>query len=169
MNILALILSATNTNAVSSAKEAASSVSFLKGGLAGLGTVAVYFIFGLVALAIGRIVWNLITPYNSNVEIGENDNYSAGIAEFGFLIAIAIIILGTLSGSSPLPLWQDLVISTIYFFIGLVALAVGKWVLNLITPFDINKEISRDRNNAAGWLQAGFYIALAIIIYGVIK
>ncbi len=130
----------------------------------------IYFAFGVVMLLLGRLVWNLITKYNSNHEIGEVDNESAGIAEFGFLISIALIILATIMGArgAKVPIYLDLLVSLIWTVFGLIALAIGKFILDLATPFKLDAEISRDKNPSAGWLQAGFYIAIGIIIFGVI-
>jgi uncharacterized membrane protein YjfL (UPF0719 family) len=135
-----------------------------------LGEAALYFIFGLLILYLGRKVWDFITKYNANVEIGENDNVSAGIAEFGFLIALAIIIMASVAGdkAAKVPAQVDLLVSVIYSIFGLLALALGKFFLRFIVPFNLDDEISRDKNQAAGWLQAGFYIAIAIILYGVL-
>ena len=93
----------------------------LKQHLVKLEEAAIYFVFGLVMLLVGRLVWNLITKYNANKEIGTEDNVSAGIAEFGFLIAISIIILSSLAGDrGGTPFYIDLLISLIYSVFGLI-------------------------------------------------
>ena len=138
--------------------------------LSKLGEAGIYFVYGIIMLLLGRIVWNLITKYKTNEEIGEKDNPSAGIAEFGFLIALAIIILASLIGTrkSTTPIYIDIFVSFFWGIFGIIALAIGKFILDLVTPFKIDAEISRDRNPAAGWLQAGFYIALSVILFGII-
>ncbi len=138
--------------------------------LSKMGEAGIYFVFGIIILLLGRLFWNLITKYNANKEIGQTDNVSAGIAEFGFLIAIAIIILSSLTGTrnTSTPMYLDLLVTFIWSIFGIIALGIGKFVLDLFTPFKLDDEISEDRNPAAGWLQAGFYIAIAIILFGVI-
>jgi len=135
-----------------------------------IGNGAIYFLFGLVFLFLGRLVWEGITRYKANKEIFEKDNTAAGIAEFGFLIALAIIIAASVKGEviKTMPLHIDLIISFLDSVFGLICLAVAKLILDIFTPFTLDKEISEDKNPAVGWLQAGFYIAIAIIIYGVI-
>lgn len=135
-----------------------------------VGEAAIYFVFGVIILLIGRVVWNLLTKYNVNNEIGETDNVSAGIAEFGFLIALALIIMASLTGAraAKIPLFVDLLISLIWIVFGFIALAIGKLILDIFTPFKLDSEISEDRNESAGWLQAGFYVAIALILYAVI-
>jgi len=135
-----------------------------------LGVAAVYFVFGLIMLFLGRKVWDLITKYKSTEEIFEKDNPSAGIAEFGFLIAIALIIVGSMKDEAVknVPIYLDLAVSLIYSIFGMIALAVAKLLLDVFTPFQLDDEISKDRNPAVGWLQAGFYIAISLIIYAVL-
>ncbi len=136
-----------------------------------MGEAGIYYAFGIIMLLIGRLVWNLITKYNANDEIGNKDNESAGIAEFGFLIAYAIIIYSVISDSrtSRMPIYVDLIISFGWTVFGFITLAAGKFILDLFTPFKLDDEIARDKNNGAGWLQAGFYIAIAVILIGVLK
>jgi uncharacterized membrane protein YjfL (UPF0719 family) len=141
----------------------------LKTHLGKMGEAGLYFVLGLVILLIARVVWNWITRYNVNDEIGVQDNVSAGIAEFGFLVAMAIIIAAAVSGErGQLTIYIDMVISLLYSLFGLIALALGKVILEIFTPFQLDAEINRDKNQAAGWLQAGFFIAIAIIISGVL-
>ncbi|MBC8258374.1 MAG: DUF350 domain-containing protein [SAR324 cluster bacterium] len=53
----------------------------------------------------------------------------------------------------------------IYFLVSIVCLFIGRKVLDLITPFDLNKETSEKKNLAAGITEAGFFIAMAVIVH----
>ena len=53
----------------------------------------------------------------------------------------------------------------IYFLVSLFAMFVGRKVLDLITPYDLNYQTSEAKNTAVGLTQAGFYLALAIIVH----
>lgn len=56
------------------------------------------------------------------------------------------------------------ILSTIiYFAIGMVLCALGYKIFDIITPFDLNKEID-DHNIAAGLSVAGIFIAVAIVV-----
>ena len=57
----------------------------------------------------------------------------------------------------------------IYFLVSLVALFVGRKVLDWITPYDLNHQTAEVDNLAVGLTQAGFYLALAIIIHASIS
>jgi uncharacterized membrane protein YjfL (UPF0719 family) len=58
---------------------------------------------------------------------------------------------------------NPIVSSIIYFVIGMVFCAVGYKVFDIITPFDLSKEID-DHNIAAGLAVAGIFIGVAIVV-----
>ncbi len=130
---------------------------------------ALYFVVGLVALIIGRKILDLVTPHSMSQEIGEKNNVAAGVTAGGFYVGLAIITHAAIAGVTLDSLWRDVLNSVIYFVFGLVALAVGRKVLDLITPFSINKEIVEDQNVAAGAVEASFYVAIAIIIHATVS
>ena len=53
----------------------------------------------------------------------------------------------------------------IYFLVSILCLFIGRKVLDWITPFDLNHQTSIEKNLAAGITEAGFYIAMAIIVH----
>lgn len=53
--------------------------------------------------------------------------------------------------------------SIIYFAIGMVFCGIGYKVFDMITPFDLNKEID-EHNVAAGLAVAGIFIGVAIVV-----
>ena len=57
----------------------------------------------------------------------------------------------------------------LYFLVSLVALFVGRKVLDWITPYDLDHQTAEVDNLAVGLTQAGFYLALAIIIHASIS
>ena len=57
----------------------------------------------------------------------------------------------------------------LYFLVSLVALFIGRKVLDWITPYDLNHQTAEVDNLAVGLTQAGFYLALAIIIHASIS
>lgn len=58
---------------------------------------------------------------------------------------------------------NPIVSSIVYFVIGMLFCAFGYKIFDLITPFDLNKEID-DHNIAAGLTVAGIFIAVAIVV-----
>ena len=59
---------------------------------------------------------------------------------------------------------QNLLASVVYALVGLVVFVLGLWVIRLIMPFDVHKEIEVDQNVALGVVMGSFIIGLALII-----
>lgn len=53
----------------------------------------------------------------------------------------------------------------LYFLVSLLGLFIGRKVLDWITPYDLNYQTSEVKNLAVGLTQAGFYLAIAIIVH----
>lgn len=60
--------------------------------------------------------------------------------------------------------WQNLVISVIYGFVGILLLIAGYYLYELITPFSVKKELIEDQNIAIGVVVAAMILGMAIII-----
>jgi putative membrane protein len=59
---------------------------------------------------------------------------------------------------------QNLLASVVYALVGLVVFVLGLWVIRLIMPFDVHKEIEVDQNVALGIVMGSFIIGLALIV-----
>ena len=53
----------------------------------------------------------------------------------------------------------------IYFLVSIICLFVGRRILDWITPYDLSKQTSEEKNLATGITEAGFFIAMAIIVH----
>lgn len=136
----------------------------------GVERTAVYFVLGLLVLVLGRRVFDWLTPYNVNQEIAEKNNVAAGVTEAGFYVALALITHAAVAGTPQLSsIYEEMASVVVFFIIGLIALAIGRWVLHWTVPFSIDKEVVEDQNVAVGVTEAGFYIALAILIHCVVS
>ncbi len=52
----------------------------------------------------------------------------------------------------------------VYAIVGIVVFIIVFWLVDRITPFNINKEIEEDQNIAVAIVVAGFLIGIAIIM-----
>jgi uncharacterized membrane protein YjfL (UPF0719 family) len=121
---------------------------------------AKYVLLGILLLNISRFINDKLILYKfSNVkEIIEDRNSGTGAAQFGSYVASGLIIAGSVHGEG------GGVLTTIAFFaLGQVALVVFTYLYNLITPFDIHKEIEND-NVAAGIAFGGILTSLGIVL-----
>lgn len=64
---------------------------------------------------------------------------------------------------------QGLLASLIYSLIGLAVFVAGFYIIKIILPFDVNKEIEADQNTALGIVIGSFIIGLAIIVASAIS
>lgn len=62
---------------------------------------------------------------------------------------------------------NDILITILYGILGLTLMFVSKWIIDLAVPYDFPKEI-KEGNTAAGFMVAGIFIAVAIIVRSVI-
>lgn len=60
--------------------------------------------------------------------------------------------------------WNVFIATVLYTLFGLVVFGIAFWVMTLITPFSIRKEIEEDQNTALAILIGAAIIGLAIII-----
>jgi len=137
---------------------------------AGIEHAAAYFILGLVILVLGRRIFDWLTPYDLDHEVAQKNNVAAGVTEAGYYVALAIITHAAVAGTPELgSFYMEMASAVVFFIIGLIALALGRWVLHRTVPFSIDKEVVEDQNVAVGVVEAGFYIALAILIHSVVS
>ncbi|MGA9522676.1 MAG: DUF350 domain-containing protein [Myxococcaceae bacterium] len=60
--------------------------------------------------------------------------------------------------------FKNVVASLAFSAIGLVVFVIGFYVIRLILPYDVHKEIETDHNTALGIVVGAFILGLAIII-----
>ena len=53
--------------------------------------------------------------------------------------------------------------TVVYFFIGLIMMMLGYWLIDLVIPVDFPSEINKG-NKAVGWVSAGIYAGLGFVI-----
>ena len=53
--------------------------------------------------------------------------------------------------------------TVVYFFIGLIMMMLGYWLIDLVIPVDFTNEIN-EGNKAVGWVSAGIYAGLGFVV-----
>ena len=64
--------------------------------------------------------------------------------------------------------WNEILNTIIYGSIGLVLMFMVTFLFDLAVPYDFNKEL-KEQNTGAGFIMAGIYIFVALVICTVIK
>lgn len=66
-------------------------------------------------------------------------------------------------------LLQGVLQSLLFSAVGMVVLVCGLWLMRLVFPFDVQKEIEADQNVALGIVMGAFILGLAVIISAAIS
>ena len=106
------------------------------------------------------------TPFNDDHEVEENSNLAVGIRRFGLYIAVAIAMVGAISGSSQ-GFVNDIKALLIDGIFVVVLLMVAQWVNDALILRSIkNDDEVLKGNSAVGLAEAGSYVATGFILNG---
>lgn len=131
----------------------------------------VYLCVGLVMMLLGYFIIDLLIPVDFPREINDGNKavgwVSAGIyAALGFIIRSAVIS-NTIAEESEL--LQGTVETVVYALIGIVAMILGYFLVDIVNrKFNFNEAL-KEKNEAAGIMIFGIFIGVAFIISGVIQ
>jgi len=79
--------------------------------------------------------------------------------------AAAAPVLQSLPPALPqAPLWRLMLDAALFGLSGIVLLIIGYYLWELITPYNLRREIHENRNVAAAIVVAAFIIGMAIVI-----
>ena len=129
----------------------------------GLLTAFVFFALGQAVLVLFSKIYDWITPFSIHDEI-ESDNVAAGVAFGGALVANGIVLMQASSGTFID--WATNLgkfgaeAAALLVLLPFVRFVYDKYVY---AKFNLNAEISKDRNVGAGFLEAGGLIGFALI------
>lgn len=131
----------------------------------------VYLGVGLVMMMLGYFIIDLLIPVDFPQEINDGNKavgwVSAGIyAALGFVIRSAIIS-NTIAEESAL--LEGAIETVIFAVIGIVAMALGYFLVDIINrKFNFNEAL-KAKNEAAGIMVFGIFVGIAFIVSGVIQ
>ncbi len=131
----------------------------------------VYLGVGLVMMMLGYFIIDLLIPVDFPQEINDGNKavgwVSAGIyAALGFVIRSAIIS-NTIAEESAL--LEGTIETVIFAVIGIVAMALGYFLVDIVNrKFNFNEAL-KAKNEAAGIMVFGIFIGVAFIVSGVIQ
>ncbi len=131
----------------------------------------VYLGIGLIMMMLGYFIIDLFIPVDFPQEINDGNKavgwVSAGIyAGLGFVIRSAIIS-NVISEATEL--LQGVIDTTVYGAMGVVALVLGYFIVDIINrKFNFNVAL-KEKNEAAGIMVFGIFLGIAFIVSGVIQ
>jgi putative membrane protein len=76
----------------------------------------------------------------------------------------ALPLAEALPQAPPAPMWRLMLDAALFGICGIVLLIVGYYLWELITPYNLRREIHENRNIAVAIVVAAFILGMAIII-----
>jgi putative membrane protein len=70
----------------------------------------------------------------------------------------------TAAAAAPVPLWRLLIDASIFGVVGIVLLIIGYYVWELVTPYNVRKELQENKNVAVAIVVAAFILGMAIVV-----
>ncbi|MEM7657475.1 MAG: DUF350 domain-containing protein [Bacteroidota bacterium] len=141
--------------------------------LVNLGFLAMY----VILFFFSKWLKGLLSSYKLDEQLTEYDNNAVSVSVAGYFIAVTIIFLGAImptgdgisAGEMPTSdIWEQYLTVAAYSIGGILLLHLSRW-LNarfILYKFSVDKEIVKDQNPGTGVVEAGTYIASAMIIAG---
>ena len=135
----------------------------LNGEGGGVVTATAFFVLGQLSLLAFARVYDLTSRFHLQTEV-EQGNTAAGVAFGGTLIALGIILGKAVSGDFVS--WSSNLLTFVEVAVGgIIVLQVLRVLMDklILTGHDLNDEIARDGNLAAGFLETSVAISFALV------
>ncbi|MBU0549992.1 DUF350 domain-containing protein [Myxococcota bacterium] len=126
----------------------------------------------MALLLLGRWIYGVKAGFNADAQLTEADNPAVGVAVFGYLGGLIIVISSLLStpskGATPADLAWDLGEIALYGIIAALLLRFSGWFNDRVILYKFNnrKELIKDRNLGVGAMLFASYIASGLVLAG---
>lgn len=118
---------------------------------------------GVVLMALGFILVDLITPGNLREQIWLERNRNATVLLASNLLAVGLIVFSAISASSD-SLVQGVASSFVYGIIGLIIMGAAFVLLDLLTPGKLGAILVSEQNHPAVWVTAAMHVSVALVV-----
>lgn len=134
--------------------------------------LVIYCLAGIVTMMVGYVAIDQMIPCDFPKEIKEG-NKSIGWVSAGIYIGLGIIIrtaIQTLAFDREASRVIDGLIDTVFYaLVGIVFFLIGYYLVDLVNrKYNFNEEL-KAKNEAAGIMIFGIFVAIGLIISGVIQ
>jgi len=125
-------------------------------------------IFALLLLA--KVFYERTASYQFDEELTEKDNPAFGVCLAGYLVGVAIALVGALFGTGD-SLGPDMITLLIGGVATILLMRLGVLVNDklILRKFSIDKELIQDRNVGTGFVVAGSCVATGFVLNGVLS
>jgi uncharacterized membrane protein YjfL (UPF0719 family) len=128
-----------------------------------VGVAATYGLVGLVLMAVGFVLVDVLTPGNLRDLIWVQRNRNAALLLASNLLGVGIIVATAIAASQGN--WGEGLLSTAaYGILGLVLMAVSFVVLDVFTPGKLGELLVEEERHPAVYVNAASHIAVSAIV-----
>ncbi|GAB4585411.1 DUF350 domain-containing protein [Nocardia sp. IFM 10818] len=128
------------------------------------GAALAYSVVGIVLMALGFVLVDMITPGNLRHQIWIDRNPNAALLTASNMLGVGIIV-ATAIWTSEGSIGRALAASAVYAVIGLIAMGVAFVLLDLLTPGELGEMlVDANGRNPAVWVSAAVHIAVALVV-----
>jgi len=128
-----------------------------------VGIAATYGLVGLVLMALGFALVDILTPGNLREQIWTQRNRNASILLASNVLGVGIIVATAIAASQGN--WGEGLLSTAaYGILGLVLMAVSFVVLDAVTPGKLGEIVVEETPHPAVYVNAASHIAVSAIV-----
>ncbi len=140
----------------------------LSGEGGGVGTAVAFFALGQGTLVVFARLYDMATPYKLQKEV-QDGNVAAGVAFGGTIMALGLIIAKAVAGDF-IGWKENLLLFAEMAIFGAAVLYVARALMDklILTGHDLNVEISRDRNLAAGFVEMSVAVSFALVLVALV-
>ncbi|KNX36749.1 DUF350 domain-containing protein [Luteipulveratus halotolerans] len=128
-----------------------------------VGAIAAYGAVGLLLMAVGYAMVDLLTPGRLHELIWDQRNANAALLLSSNMLAVAIIVVTAIRSSYD-GLGEGLVSSGVYGLLGIVLMAVCFVVIDVCTPGRLGDLVTDHERHPAAWVGASSHISVALIV-----
>ncbi|MBB4908135.1 DUF350 domain-containing protein [Actinophytocola algeriensis] len=128
-----------------------------------VGIAATYGLVGLVLMALGFVLVDVLTPGNLREQVWVQRNRNAAILLASNLLGVGIIVATAIAASQGN--WAEGLLSTAaYGILGLVLMGVSFVVLDAVTPGSLGEVLMQQEANPAVYVNAASHISVSAIV-----
>ena len=128
-----------------------------------VGIAATYGLVGLVLMALGFVLVDLLTPGNLREQVWVQRNRNAAILLASNLLGVGIIVATAIAASQGD--WAEGLLSTAaYGILGLVLMGVAFVVIDAVTPGKLGEMLMQEQANPAVYVNAASHISVSAIV-----
>ncbi len=128
-----------------------------------VGIAATYGLVGLVLMAVGFVLVDVLTPGNLREQVWTQRNRNAAILLASNLLGVGIIVATAIAASQGN--WGEGLLSTAaYGLLGLVLMGIAFLVLDAVTPGKLGALLMEDKPHPAVYVNASSHLAVSAIV-----